>query len=70
MLQKKSAGNYQTVSQGKKPEEISVSANLWPSFSAFGFASVRSIVIKNEDYSTKVVISPVGRIRQTTVERK
>ena len=69
MLQKKSAGRYQTVSQEKIPEEISVSANRWPSFSAFGFASGGSIVIKNEGYSTKVFISPVGRIRQTTVER-
>ena len=70
MLQKKSAGRYQTVSQEKIPEEISVSANRWPSFSAFGFASGGSIVIKNEDYSTKVVFSPIGRIRQTAVERK
>ena len=70
MLQKKSAGRYQTVSQEKIPEEISVSANRWPSFSAFGFASGGSMVIKNEGYSTKVFISPVGRIRQTAVERK
>ena len=70
MLQKKSAGSYQTVSQGKITEEISVSANHWPSFSAFGFASGGSIVIENEDYSIKVVVSPIGRIRQTAVERK
>ena len=70
MLQKKSAGSYQTVSQEKIPEEISVSANHWPSFSTFGFASGGSIVIENEDYSTKVVVSPIGRIRQTAVERK
>ena len=70
MLQKKSVGSYQTVSQEKIPEEISVSANRWPSFSAFGFASGGSIVIKNEGYSTKVFISPVGRIRQIAVERK
>ena len=70
MLQKKSAGSFQTVSQEKIPEEISVSANRWPSFSAFGFASGGSIVIKNEGYSTKVFISPVGRIHKTTVERK
>ena len=70
MLQKKSAGSYQTVSQEKIPEEISVSANRWPSFSAFGFASGDSIFIENEDYSIKVVVSPIGRIRQTAVERK
>ena len=70
MLQKKSAGSYQTVSQEKIPEEISISANRWPSFSAFGFASGGSIVLENEDYSTKVVVSPIGHIRQTAVERK
>ena len=70
MLQKKSAGSYQTVSQEKIPVEISISANRWLSFSSFGFASGGSIVLENEDYSTKVVVSPIGRIRQTAVERK
>ena len=70
MLQKKSSGSYQTVSQEKIPEEISVSANRCPSFSAFGFASGGSIVVENEDYSIKVVVSPIGRILQTAVERK
>jgi len=70
MLKGKSAGSYQTVSQEKIPEEISVSANRWPSFSAFWFASGGSIVVENEDYSSKVVVSQIGRIRQTAVERK
>ena len=66
MLQKKSAGSNQTVSQEKIPEGISVSANRCPSFISFA----GSIVIENEDYSIKVVVSPIGRIRQTAVERK
>ncbi|MDP7621603.1 MAG: hypothetical protein QGH27_06530 [SAR324 cluster bacterium] len=70
MLQKKSAGSYQTFPQEKIPEEISVGVNRWPSFSALVFASGGSIVIENEDYSIKVVVSPIGRIRQTAVERK
>ena len=70
MLQKKSAESYQKVSQEKIPEEISVSANRWPSFSAFGFASGGSIVFENEDYSTKVVVRPIGLIHQTAVERQ
>ena len=70
MLQKKSAGSYQTVSQEIIPEEISVSANRWPSFSTFGFAFGGYIVTENEDYSTKVVVIPIGRIRKTAVERK
>jgi len=70
MFTKKSAGIYQTVSQEKIPVEISISANRWPSFSAFGFASGGSIVLENEDYSTKVVVSQIGRIRQTAFEKK
>ena len=70
MLQKKSAGSYQTVSQEKIPVEISSSANRWPSFSAFGFASGESIILEIEDYSRKVVVSPIGLIRQTAVESK
>ena len=70
MLKEKSAGSYQSVSQEKIPGKISVSANRWPSLSAFGFASGGSIVVENEDYSSKVVVSQIGRIRQTAVERK
>jgi len=69
MLQKKNAGNYQTVSQGKIPEKISVSANLWTLFIAFIFVLGGSIVIENEDYRTKFVVSPIGLIHQTAVER-
>ena len=56
--------------QEKIPEEISVSVNCWLSFSAFGFVSGGSLVIENEDHSTKVVVRPIGRIRQTAVKRK
>ena len=70
ILQKKSAASYQTVSKEKLLGEISVSVNRWPSFSTFGFAFGGYIVTENEDYSTNVVVSPIGRIRQTAVERK
>ena len=70
MLQKKSAGSNQTVSQEKIPEEISVSANRWPSFSVFRLAYGDSIVTENEDYSIKGVVNPMGHIRLITVERK
>ena len=55
ILQKKSARRYQTVSQEKIPVEISISANRWPSFSAFEFVSGGSIVLENEDYSKKLL---------------
>ena len=70
MLLKKSVGSYQTVSHEKIPEEISVSANRWPSFSLFGFAYGGYLVTENENYSIKGVFNPMGRIRLTAVERK
>ncbi len=33
-------------------------------------ASGGSIFIETEDYSTRIVVIPIGRIRQTAVERK
>ena len=67
---KKSAENYQTISQVKRPEEISVSANHWTSFSKFAFGSGGSIVIENEDYCIKDVLSMIALIHQTEIERK
>ena len=70
VLQKKFSGSYQTVSMVKIPEEIPINANSWPSFSAFEFASGGLKVLENKDYRTKIVASPIGRFRQTAVERK
>lgn len=67
MLQKRVPGAIKQFQKKKYQGGISVSANLWPSFSAFIFALGGSIVIENEDYSTKVVVSPIGRIRKTAV---
>ncbi|GIT07201.1 MAG: hypothetical protein CM1200mP30_08310 [Pseudomonadota bacterium] len=69
ILQKKSAASYQTVSKEKIPGEISVSETAGLHL-VIGFAFGGYIVTENEDYSTKVVVSPIGRIRQTAVERK
>ena len=54
----------------KVPTNILISATRWPSFSAFGFAAGGTITLENEAYSTKVVVGPIGRIRQTEIERK
>ena len=55
---------------GKKTEIISVSANRFPSFSAFGFAYGGPIFNENEEYRIKVFVKPIGRIHQTALERK
>ena len=54
----------------KKYRQESQSVHSAGLFSTFGFAFGGSIVIENENYSMKVVVSPIDRIRQTAVERK
>jgi hypothetical protein len=63
-------GSYETVLEEKVPEKISISATRWPSFSAFGFAAGGTITLETEYYITKVVVSPIGRIRQTEILKK
>ena len=70
LLQRKIDGSYESVLQEKVPENISIGATRWPSFSAFGFAAGGTITLETEYYSTKVVVSPIGRIRQTKIEKK
>jgi len=74
LLQRKNNGSYETVLEEKVeekvPGKISISATRWPSFSAFGFAAGGTITLETEYYITKVVVSPIGRIRQTEILKK
>jgi len=68
--QRKNNGSYETFLEEIVPEKISISATRWPSFSAFGFATGGTITQETEYYITKVVVSPIGRIRQTEILKK
>ena len=57
------------VFKEKVPPNIQISATRWPSFSAFGFAAGGTITLQTETYGTKVVVSPIGQIRQSEIER-
>jgi type II secretory pathway pseudopilin PulG len=70
LLQRKNNANFDTVFKEKIPGYILISAAHWPWFSAFGFAAGGTITLETETYSTKVIVSPIGRIRQTEIERK
>ena len=70
LLQRKNNANFDTVFKEKIPEYILISAIRWPSFSAFGFAAGGTITLETETYSTKIIVSPIGRIRQTEIGRK
>jgi hypothetical protein len=70
LLQRKNNGNYKTVLEEKVLEKFSINATSWPSFSAFGFAAGGTITLETEYYITKIVFSPIGRIRQTEILKK
>ena len=61
-LQQKNSGSYKTVLQEKVPGKISISATNCPSFCAFSFAAGGTIILETEDYSTKALVGPFGRI--------
>ena len=70
LLQRKNNGSYETFLEEKVPEKISINATRWPSFRAFGFTAGGTITLENEYYITKVVVSPIGRIRQNEILKK
>ena len=70
LLQQKYNSYFDRVFKERVPVNILISASYWPSFSAFGCATRVTVTLKTETYSTKVVVSPVGLIRQTEIERK
>ena len=70
LLQRKNNGSYETVLEEKVPEKISINATRWPSFRAFGFTAGGTITLETKYYITKVVVSPIGRIRQTEILKK
>ena len=61
-LQRKNSGSYKTVLQEKVPGKISIRATHCPSFCAYSFAAGGTITLQTEEYSTKVVGGPIGRI--------
>ena len=70
LLQRKNNAKFYTVYKERVPANILISATRRASFSAFGFAAGGSITLETKTYSTKVVVSPIRRIRQTEIERK
>ena len=70
LLQRKNNGSYETFLEENLPDKISIGATRWPSFSAFGFAAGGTITLETEYYITKVMVSPIGRIRQTEILKK
>ena len=70
LLQRKNNVSYETFLEGKVLQKTTINATRWPSVSAFGFAAGGTITVETEYYFTKVVVSLIGRIRQTEILKK
>ncbi|MGA1598637.1 MAG: prepilin-type N-terminal cleavage/methylation domain-containing protein [bacterium] len=46
------------------PEDMSLTASRWPSFSPFGFAQAGTLTLRSESHEVRLVVSLIGRIRQ------
>ena len=51
-------------------DNLSLTANRWPSFSAFGFATAGTISLQSEHYSLQIKVSSIGSIRHTEIQAK
>ena len=70
LLDRKRSGSYEELQRRPFPEEVGFSATRWPSFSPFGFALLDSILLNSPAFRTTLVVSSLGRIRQTEVLQK
>ncbi|MBF0350355.1 MAG: hypothetical protein HQM11_04955 [SAR324 cluster bacterium] len=49
------------------PEDIRIQATRWPSFSPSGFAAGGTLTLQSANYEVQIVVSPIGKIRQTEI---
>lgn len=68
--QRRNNGNYETVTEESLSDISNMHATRWPSFSAFGFALGGTITIEKENYQSQIIVSPIGRIRQSQIQPK
>ncbi len=52
------------------PDDFTIEANRWPSFSSFGFAKAGTIFMESPHYAVQIKVSTLGSIRQTEIQQK
>ena len=67
---KHSGSSYAILQKSPVQEEMTLEATRWPSFGPFGFAQSGTILLDSPEFQTSIVVSSVGRIRQTDLLKK
>ena len=70
LIKRKHSGSYAILLKRPVEEEMTLEATRWPSFGPFGFAQSGTILLDSPEFQTSIVVSSVGRIRQTDLLKK
>ena len=70
LIKRKHSGSYAILQKRPVEEEMTLEATRWPSFGPFGFALSGTIFLDSPEFQTSIVVSSVGRIRQTDLLKK
>ena len=70
LLIKRKHSTYAILQKRPVEEEMTLEATRWPSFGPFGFAQSGTILLDSPEFQTSIVVSSVGRIRQTDLLKK
>ena len=70
LIERKHSGSYAILQKRPVEEEMTLEATRWPSFGPFGFAQSGTILLDSPEFQTSIVVSSVGRIRQTDLLKK
>mgnify|MGYP003311351611 CR=1 FL=1 len=70
LLIERKSGAYEVLHIRAVEDELTVEPTRWPSFGPFGFAQSGTILLDSPEFQTSIVVSSVGRIRQTDLLKK
>jgi len=70
LIERKHSGSYAILQKRPVEEEMTLEATRWPSFGPFGFAQSGTILLDSPEFQTSIVVSSIGRIRQTDLLKK
>ena len=70
LIKRKHSGSYAILQKRPVEEEMTLEATRWPFYGPFGFALSGTILLDSPEFQTSIVVSSVGRIRQTDLLKK
>ena len=70
LIKRKHSGSYAILQKRPVEEEMTLEAARWPSFGPFGFAQSGTILLDSPEFQNSILVSSVGRIRQTDLLKK